>query len=140
MRKAMVHVQFSPKLSCNGFSVFFSPCGRLKRLFRFFLLSTAVMAVGLLAFRTPRAFSLFSLSANKCVSFLATNVANYVGETRDPLNIRMNGHRDDWRHYRFQRSPVAEHFRFPEHDILSHSSVCCIDHSPKWTDRARKSR
>ena len=34
----------------------------------------------------------------------------YVGETKGPLNIRMNGHRYDWRHKRFERSPTAEHF------------------------------
>ena len=34
----------------------------------------------------------------------------YVGETKGPLNIRMNGHRDDLRHKRFDRSPTAEHF------------------------------
>ena len=34
----------------------------------------------------------------------------YVGETKGPLNIRMNGHRDDWRHKRFEISPVGQHF------------------------------
>ena len=57
-----------------------------------------------------------------------------------PLNLRMNGHRDDWKHCRFERSPVAEHFRSTEHDFLKHTSVCCIDHSPEWTDSTRKSR
>ena len=27
----------------------------------------------------------------------------YVGETKGPLNKRMNGHQDDWRHRRFER-------------------------------------
>ena len=34
----------------------------------------------------------------------------YVRETKGPLNKRMNGHPDDWRHRRFERSPTAEHF------------------------------
>ena len=38
----------------------------------------------------------------------------YVGKTKGPLNLRMNGHRDDWKHCRFERSPVAEHFRSTE--------------------------
>ena len=47
----------------------------------------------------------------------------YVGEIKGPLNIRMNGHRDDWSHKRFDRSPTAEHFCLQGHDFLSHASV-----------------
>ena len=64
----------------------------------------------------------------------------YVGATKGPLNIRMNGHRDDWRHKRFERSPVGEHFCSSGHDLISHASVCCLDSNPEWTDNARKSR
>ena len=41
----------------------------------------------------------------------------YVGETGDHVNQRMNGPRDDWKHKRFERSPVAEHFCSPELDF-----------------------
>ena len=64
----------------------------------------------------------------------------YVGETKGQLSVRMNGHRDDWKHKRFERSPVAEHFRLPGHDFLSHASVCCLDHNSGWTDKTRKQR
>ena len=64
----------------------------------------------------------------------------YVGETMGPLNIRMNGHRDDWRHKRFERSPTAEHFCLQGHDFLSHASVCCLESNSEWKDNARKSR
>ena len=64
----------------------------------------------------------------------------YVGETKGPLNIRMNDHRDDLRHKRFERSPVGEHFCSSGHDFISHASVCCLDSKPEWTDNARKSR
>ena len=64
----------------------------------------------------------------------------YVGETKGPLNIRMNGHRDDWRHKRFERSPTAEHFCLQGHDFLSHASVCCLESNSEWKDNARKSR
>ena len=64
----------------------------------------------------------------------------YVGETKGPLNIRMNGHRDDWRHKRFDRSPTAEHFCLQGHDFLSHTSVCCLESNSEWEDNARKSR
>ena len=64
----------------------------------------------------------------------------YVGETKGLLSVRMNGHRDDWKHKRFERSPVAEHFWLPGHDFLSHASVCCLDHNSGWTDKTRKQR
>ena len=64
----------------------------------------------------------------------------YVGETKGPLNKRMNGHRDDWRHRRFVRSPSAEHFYSADHDFLSHSSVCCLEHNKEWSDSTRKLR
>ena len=64
----------------------------------------------------------------------------YVGETNGQLSLRMNGHRDDWRHKRFERSPVAEHFRLAGHDFMSHASVCCLDHNSGWTDKTRKQR
>ena len=53
----------------------------------------------------------------------------FVGETECPMNLRMNGHHDDWRHCRFERSRVAERFCSSEHNFLSHGSVCCIDHN-----------
>ena len=53
----------------------------------------------------------------------------YVGETKGPLNKCMNGHRDDWRHCRFERSPTAEHFHSADHDFLSIASVCCLEHN-----------
>ena len=43
----------------------------------------------------------------------------YVGEIGDHVNQRMNGNRDDWKHKRFERSPVAELFCSPEHDFLT---------------------
>ena len=60
----------------------------------------------------------------------------YVGETKGPLNIRMNGHRDDWRHKRFERSLTAEQFCLQQHDFLRHAPVCC---NSEWKDNARKS-
>ena len=64
----------------------------------------------------------------------------YVGETKGPLNKRMNGHRDDWRHHRFERSPTAEHFHSADHDFLSNASVCCLEHNKEWSDSTRKLR
>ena len=64
----------------------------------------------------------------------------YVGETKGPLNKRMNGHRDDWRHRRFERSPTAEHFHSADHDFMSNASVCCLEHNKEWSDSTRKLR
>ena len=65
---------------------------------------------------------------------------HYVGETKGPLNKRINGHRYDWRHRRFESSPTAEHFHSADHDFLSHASVCCLEHNKKWSDSTRKLR
>ena len=64
----------------------------------------------------------------------------YVGETKGPLNKRMNGHRDDWRHRWFERSPTAEHFHSADHDFLSNASICCLEHNKEWSDSTRKLR
>ena len=64
----------------------------------------------------------------------------YVGETKGPLNKRMNGHRDDWRHRRFERSPTAEQFHSADRDFLSHASVCYLEHNKEWSDSTRKLR
>ena len=64
----------------------------------------------------------------------------YVGETKGSLNKRMNGHRDDWRHRRFERSPTAEHFHSADHDFLSNASVTCLEHNKEWSDSTRKHR
>ena len=61
----------------------------------------------------------------------------YVGETGDHVNQRMNGHRDDWKHKWFERSPVTERFWSPKHDFVNHAVLCCLDHNPEWTDRTR---
>ena len=64
----------------------------------------------------------------------------HAGETGDHVNHRMDGHRDEWKHKRFERCPVAEHFCSPEHDFPNPASLCCLDHNPEWTDRTRKAR
>ena len=64
----------------------------------------------------------------------------YVGETGDHVNQPMNGNLDDWKHKRFEKSPVAERFCSLEHDFLNHAVLCCLDHNPEWTDRTRKAR
>ena len=65
---------------------------------------------------------------------------NPVALTEFNGNKRMNGHRDDWRHRRFERSPTAEHFHSADHDFLSHASVCCLEHNKEWSDSTRKLR
>ena len=46
------------------------------------------------------------------------------------LNKGMNGHRDDWRHSRFERSSISEHSHSKDHDFLSHTSARS-DHTRK---------
>ena len=64
----------------------------------------------------------------------------YEGGNKGPSNKRMNGHRDDWRHHRFERSPTAVHFHSADHDFLSHASVCCLEHNKEWSDSTRTLR
>ena len=73
------------------------------------------------------------------ISYSSCN-KQYVGETKGPLKKRMNGHRDDRRHRRFERSPTAEHFHSADHDFLGHASVCCLEHNKEWSDSTRKLR
>ena len=40
----------------------------------------------------------------------------YVGETENPLHIRMNGHRSDIRTKKVDK-PVAAHFNQPDHSM-----------------------
>jgi len=40
----------------------------------------------------------------------------YVGETENPLHIRMNGHRSDIRTKKLEK-PVASHFNQPDHSL-----------------------
>ena len=51
----------------------------------------------------------------------------HIELTKGSLNIRMNGHRDDWKHKRFERSSVSEHFCLSGHDFTSDVAICCLD-------------
>ena len=55
----------------------------------------------------------------------------YVGESGQPLHMRMNGHRYDISHRKTKESPVAAHFTSTGHSE-SDLSVCVIDRL--WTD------
>ena len=81
-------------------------------------------------------------TTENCVYLLSCSSYNkqYVGETKGPLKKRMNGHHDDWRHRRFERSPTVEHFYSADHDFLRHASVCCLEHNKEWSDSTRKPR
>ena len=49
----------------------------------------------------------------------------YFVETKGPLNIRMDGHRDDCRQKIYVRYPVGQHFYVSDHDFIGNTSVCC---------------
>ena len=55
----------------------------------------------------------------------------YVGESGQPLHMRMNGHRYDITHGKTKQSPVAVHFGSTGH-FEADLSVCVIDRL--WTD------
>ena len=60
----------------------------------------------------------------------------YVVETSDHVNQRMNGHRDEWKQKRFEKFPIAEHFCSSEHDFLNHASLCCFTLRPHSINKA----
>ena len=61
----------------------------------------------------------------------------YVGETRQALNKRMNLHRSDWKTRKFNRSPVAEHLRAAVHSFED-VELCVIEANETWSDSQRK--
>jgi len=58
----------------------------------------------------------------------------YVGETTQPINMRMNLHRSDWKLRRFDRSPVAEHFN-QEHHSFGDIKLCVIESNKGWSEK-----
>ena len=61
----------------------------------------------------------------------------YVGETKLPLNQRINLHRSDVNTHKLERSSIAEHIHTTGHTFPD-ISLCCIDHNPNWSDRTCK--
>jgi hypothetical protein len=60
--------------------------------------------------------------------------SQYVGESVQPFNKRMNGHRSDL----MKRTllPVSQHFVSPGHslDDFGRSKIYIIDHNPSWKE------
>ena len=63
----------------------------------------------------------------------------YVGETRQALNKRMNLHCSDWKTRKFNRSPVAEHFSAAGHSFED-VELCVTEAKETWSDSQRKER
>ena len=62
----------------------------------------------------------------------------YVGETKDPLNIRINGHRSSI-YTNDQESPIGPHFNLPGHSWHD-MSVIAIETNSTWSDRERQDK
>ena len=62
----------------------------------------------------------------------------YVGETQNPLHIRVNGHRNDIRHKRCDK-PVAAHFCSTDHS-LSHLTILVLEQMRSENELLRKRR
>ena len=63
----------------------------------------------------------------------------YVGETRQALNKRINLHRSEWKTRKFNRSPVAEHYSAAEQSFED-VELCVIEAKETWSDSQRKER
>ena len=60
--------------------------------------------------------------------------SQYVGESVQPFNKRMNGHRSDLT--KKTLLPVSQHFVSPGHslDDFGRSKIYIIDHNPSWKE------
>ena len=63
-----------------------------------------------------------------------------VGESVQPFNKRMNGHRSDLT--KKTLLPVSQHFVSPGHslDDFGRSKIYIIDHNPSWKENQRQKR
>ena len=66
--------------------------------------------------------------------------SQYVGESVQPFNKRMNGHRSDLT--KKTLLPVSQHFVSPGHslDDFGRSKIYIIDHNPSWKENQRQKR
>ena len=62
----------------------------------------------------------------------------YVGETKNPLHVRLNGHRNDIKHHNIEK-PVAAHFCSPNH-TLSDLTIMVLEQMRSQDDLLRKRR
>jgi tripartite motif-containing protein 2/3 len=63
----------------------------------------------------------------------------YIGETKQQLSKRLNGHRNDanCKH----DLPLSRHLRSTgHHDSFGKLKITIIDHNPKWNDKSRQER
>jgi hypothetical protein len=63
----------------------------------------------------------------------------YIGETKQQLSKRLNGHRSDANCK--PDLPLSRHLRLKgHHDSFGKLKVTIIDHNPKWDDKSRQER
>ena len=63
----------------------------------------------------------------------------YIGETKQQLSKRLNGHRSDANCK--PDLPLSRHLRSTgHHDSFGKLKVTIIDHNPKWDDKSRQER
>ena len=76
------------------------------------------------------------------VYLLACHVwgSQYVGESVQPFNKRMNGHRSDLT--KKTLLPVSQHFVSPEHSLedFGRSKINIIDHNLSWKENQRQKK
>ena len=68
-------------------------------------------------------------------------VSQYVGESVQPFNKRMNAHRSDLTK-KTLRLPVSQHFVSPEHSLedFGRSKINIIDHNLSWKENQRQKK
>ena len=102
-----------------------------------------VMANGFLSYRTGRRYNIrthMTCKSSNIVYLITCRKCSvqYVGETENPLHIRMNGHRSDIRTGKLEK-PVAAHFSQPGHSA-GDLQVCGIEKIHRDSATWRKQR
>ena len=139
LRGFMVRARLKPNSDHDNQNGKCRPCGR-KRCQCCKMITPAAVTVKSSSGTTVRMNQNTDCTTEKVVYLISCSSCNkqYVGDTKGPLNKRMNDHRHDRRHRRFYRSPTAEHFCSADLDFLSHASVYCPEHNKECSDSTRK--
>jgi hypothetical protein len=94
-----------------------------------------------IARRKERSIRSFAMSIAKRLMWFTSKThvcgSQYVGESIQPFNKRMNGHRSDLT--KRTLLPVSQHFVSPGHslDDFVRSKIYIIDHNPSWKENQR---
>ena len=129
LRDLLVHARLSPPSTTTTLATGTSPCGgRGCKTCGIILPNNATLA----SHKTGKQFTLSFRATCKTADVVyllqcAKCGMQYVGETGQPLHMRINGHRGDISNKRLDNKPVAQHFCTQPHHTIHHMQVAILD-------------